>query len=180
MAGHSLRSFVLSWLWCPAPSCCHGHFFSPLQTLLQCELTRLRLGCLGKLAILCRVFVFEVPYQVCCVKCSLFLSNSCNPKFTYLTVCYGNVVVINFIIPPDRRHTRAFRFKLLPCSTLRVLCRILHPARLCTPSIGRFRSRCVGEGLGLGVGLGLGNHVAISTRGCIIWQGCRFRHNTGI
>ncbi len=41
--------------------------------------------------------------------------------------------LINFIIPPDRRHTRAFRFKLLPCSTLRVLCRILQPARLCTP-----------------------------------------------
>ncbi len=37
----------------------------------------------------------------------------------------------------------------------------------------------VGEGLGLGVGLGLGNKVAISTRGCIIWQGCRFLHNTG-
>ncbi len=109
-----------------------GHFFSPLQTLLQRELTRLRLGCLGKLAVLCRVVVFEVPYQVCCIKCSLFLSTSCNPKFTYLTVCYGNVVVINFIIPPDRRHTRAFRFKLLPCSTLQVLCRILHPARLCT------------------------------------------------
>ncbi len=35
-------------------------------------------------------------------------------------------------------------------------------------------------GLGVGVGLGLGNQVAISTRGCIIWQGCRFRHNTGI
>ncbi len=30
----------------------------------------------------------------------------------------------------------------------------------------------VGEGLGLGVGLGLGNQVAISMRGCIIWQGC--------
>ncbi len=31
----------------------------------------------------------------------------------------------------------------------------------------------MGEGLGLGVGLGLGNHIAISTRGVIIWQGGR-------
>ncbi len=30
----------------------------------------------------------------------------------------------------------------------------------------------------VGVGEGLSNQVAISTRGCIIWQGCRFRHNT--
>ncbi len=39
-----------------------------------------------------------------------------------------------------------------------------------SPCVGRF-SVGVGKGLGLGV-------VAISTRGCIIWQGCRFRHNT--
>ncbi len=31
----------------------------------------------------------------------------------------------------------------------------------------------------MGKGLGLGNQVAISTRGCIIWQGCRFQHSTG-
>ncbi len=37
----------------------------------------------------------------------------------------------------------------------------------------------VGLGVGVGEGLGLGNQVAISMRGCIIWQGCRFRHNTG-
>ncbi len=28
------------------------------------------------------------------------------------------------------------------------------------------------------MGEGLGNQVTISTRGCIIWQGCRFRHST--
>ncbi len=33
--------------------------------------------------------------------------------------------------------------------------------------------------MGEGLGLGLGNQVAISTRGCTIWQGCRFQHNTG-
>ncbi len=49
---------------------------------------------------------------------------------------------------------------------------IRHPLVLVDLGVG------VGEGLGLGVGLGLGNQVAISMRGCIIWQGCRFRHNT--
>ncbi len=53
-------------------------------------------------------------------------------------------------------------------------CQIMHPLVLVGLGVG------VGEGLGLGVGLGLGNQVAISTRGCIIWQGCRFRHNTGV
>ncbi len=53
-------------------------------------------------------------------------------------------------------------------------CQIMHPLVLVGLGLG------VGEGLGLGVGLGLGNQVAISTRGCIIWQGCRFRHNTGL
>ncbi len=48
-------------------------------------------------------------------------------------------------------------------------CQIMHPLVLVGLGVG------VGEGLGLGVGLGLGNQVAISTRGCIIWQGCRFR-----
>ncbi len=52
-------------------------------------------------------------------------------------------------------------------------CQIMHPLVLVGLGLR------VGEGLGLGVGLGLGNQVAISTRGCIIWQGCRFRHNTG-
>ncbi len=42
----------------------------------------------------------------------------------------------------------------------------MHPLVLVGLGVG------VGEGLGLGVGLGLGNQVAISTRGCIIWQGC--------
>ncbi len=37
----------------------------------------------------------------------------------------------------------------------------------------------VGEGLGLGVGLGLGNHISISRRGVIIWQGVENGHNTG-
>ncbi len=46
-------------------------------------------------------------------------------------------------------------------------CQIMHPLVLVGLGVG------VGEGLGLGVGLGLGNQVAISTRGCIIWQGCR-------
>ncbi len=41
----------------------------------------------------------------------------------------------------------------------------MHPLVLVGLGVG------VGEGLGLGVGLGLGNQVAISTRGCIIWQG---------
>ncbi len=52
-------------------------------------------------------------------------------------------------------------------------CQIMHPLVLVGLGVG------VGEGLGLGVGLGLGNQVAISMRGCIIWQGCRIRHNTG-
>ncbi len=54
-------------------------------------------------------------------------------------------------------------------------CQIMHPLVLVGLGVG------VGEGLGLGVGLGLGlgNQVAISKRGCIIWQGCRFWHNTG-
>ncbi len=43
-------------------------------------------------------------------------------------------------------------------------CQIRHPLVL------------VGLGVGVGEGLGLGNQVAISMRGCIIWQGCRFRH----
>ncbi len=38
----------------------------------------------------------------------------------------------------------------------------------------------VGEGLGLGVGLGLGNHIAISTRGVIIWQGVENGHSRKI
>ncbi len=49
----------------------------------------------------------------------------------------------------------------------------MHPLVLVCLGVG------VGEGLGLGVGLGLGNQVVISMRGCIIWQGCRFQHNTG-
>ncbi len=53
-----------------------------------------------------------------------------------------------------------------------VLCPILTPARLYPPSIGRFRVRCGG-------GLGLGNHIEISTRGVIIWQGVENGHNTG-
>ncbi len=36
----------------------------------------------------------------------------------------------------------------------------------------------VGLGLGVGVGLGLGNHIAISRRGVIIWQGVENGHNT--
>ncbi len=47
-------------------------------------------------------------------------------------------------------------------------CQIMHPLVLVGLGVG------VGEGLGLGVGLGLGNQVAISTRGCIIWQGAEF------
>ncbi len=35
-----------------------------------------------------------------------------------------------------------------------MLCRILHPARLCTPSIGRFRSRC-GVGVRIRGGVGI-------------------------
>ncbi len=33
--------------------------------------------------------------------------------------------------------------------------------------------------LGLGVSLELANHIAISTRGVIIWQGVENGHNTG-
>ncbi len=53
-------------------------------------------------------------------------------------------------------------------------CQIMHPLVLVGLGVG------VGEGLGLGVGFGLGNQVAISMRECIIWQWCRFRHNTGV
>ncbi len=50
------------------------------------------------------------------------------------------------------------------------------PCQIITPLV------LVGLGLGLGVGegLGLGNHIAISTRGVIIWQGVENGHNTGI
>ncbi len=37
----------------------------------------------------------------------------------------------------------------------------------------------VGLGLGVGEVLGLGNHIAISTRGLVIWQGVENGHNTG-
>ncbi len=37
----------------------------------------------------------------------------------------------------------------------------------------------VGLGLGVGDGLGLGNHIAISRRGVIIWQGVENGYNTG-
>ncbi len=68
--------------------------------------------------------------------------------------------------------------RLLTCRTTDVVpnfapCQIMHPLLLVGLGVG------VGEGLGLGLGvglgLGLGNQVAISTRGCIIWQGCRIR-----
>ncbi len=49
----------------------------------------------------------------------------------------------------------------------------MHPLVLVGLGVG------VGEGLGLGVGLGLGNQAVTSMKGCIIWQGCRIRHNTG-
>ncbi len=52
-------------------------------------------------------------------------------------------------------------------------CQIITPLGLVGLGLG------VGEGLGLGLGLGLGNHIAISTRGVIIWQGVENGHNTG-
>ncbi len=39
------------------------------------------------------------------------------------------------------------------------------PCQIITPLV------LVGLGLGVGEGLGLGNHIAISMRGVIIWQG---------
>ncbi len=54
-------------------------------------------------------------------------------------------------------------------------CQIIIPPPLVLVGLGL----SVGEGLGLGVGLGLGNHIAISTRGVIIWQGVENGHNTG-
>ncbi len=47
------------------------------------------------------------------------------------------------------------------------------PCHIITPLV------LVGLGLGVGEGLGLGNHIAISTRGVIIWQGVENGHNTG-
>ncbi len=47
------------------------------------------------------------------------------------------------------------------------------PCQIITPLV------LVGLGLGVGVGLGLGNHIAISRRGVIIWQGVENGHNTG-
>ncbi len=47
------------------------------------------------------------------------------------------------------------------------------PCQIITPLV------LVGLGLGVGEGLGLGNHIAISTRGVIIWQGVENGHNTG-
>ncbi len=54
-----------------------------------------------------------------------------------------------------------------------VLCPILDPCQIITPLVLVGLGLGVGEGLGLGVGLGLGNHIAISTRGVIIWQGSK-------
>ncbi len=48
------------------------------------------------------------------------------------------------------------------------------PCKIITPLV------LVGLGLGVGEGLGLGNHIAISTRGVIIWQGAENGHNTGL
>ncbi len=45
------------------------------------------------------------------------------------------------------------------------------PCQIITPLVLVGLGLGVGEGLGLGVGLGLGSHIAISTRGVIIWQG---------
>ncbi len=53
------------------------------------------------------------------------------------------------------------------------------PCQIITPLVLVGLGLGVGEGLGLGVGLGLGNHIAISTRGVIIWQGVKNGHNTG-
>ncbi len=47
------------------------------------------------------------------------------------------------------------------------------PCQIITPLV------LVGLGLGVGEGLGLGNHIAISTRGVIIWLGVENGHNTG-
>ncbi len=47
------------------------------------------------------------------------------------------------------------------------------PCQIITPLV------LVGLGLGVGEGLGLGNHIEISTRGVIIWQGVENGHNTG-
>ncbi len=53
------------------------------------------------------------------------------------------------------------------------------PCQIITPLVLVGLGLGVGEGLGLGVGLGLGNHIAISRRGVIIWQGVENGHNTG-
>ncbi len=52
------------------------------------------------------------------------------------------------------------------------------PCLIITPLVLVGLGLGVGEGLGLGVGLGLGNHIAISRRGVIIWQGVENGHNT--
>ncbi len=54
------------------------------------------------------------------------------------------------------------------------------PCQIITPLVLVGLGLGVGEGLGLGVGLGLGNHIAISRRGVIIWQGVENGHNTGM
>ncbi len=53
------------------------------------------------------------------------------------------------------------------------------PCQIITPLVLVGLGLGVGEGLVLGVGLGLGNHIAISMRGVIIWQGVENGHNTG-
>ncbi len=53
------------------------------------------------------------------------------------------------------------------------------PCQIITPLVLVGLGLGVGEGLGLGVGLGLGNHIVISTRGVIIWQGVENGHTTG-
>ncbi len=53
------------------------------------------------------------------------------------------------------------------------------PCQIITPLVLVGLGLGVGEGLGLGVELGLGNHIAISTRGVIIWQGFENGHNIG-
>ncbi len=57
-------------------------------------------------------------------------------------------------------------------------CAQFWPCQIITPLVLVGLGLGVGEGLGLGVGLGLGNHIAISTRGVIIWQGVENGHNT--
>ncbi len=52
------------------------------------------------------------------------------------------------------------------------------PCQIITPLVWVGLGLGVGEGLGLGVGLGLCNHIEISTRGVIIWQGVENGHNT--